>query len=113
MHLLPRLTTNIAPAVTGRPAVQRVAGCGVGAGGGSAGDVRTAADDRHAGKANAVFIDGHAEPMSLADLGYRHNPDGSIARGDDGPADPPSPDRPTNRWFSGAASDRDPPSAGR
>jgi prepilin-type N-terminal cleavage/methylation domain-containing protein/prepilin-type processing-associated H-X9-DG protein len=82
-------------------------------GGGSVGDVRTAADDRHAGKANAVFIDGHAEPMSLADLGYRHNPDGSIARGDDAPADPPAPDRPTNRWFSGAASDRDPPSAGR
>ncbi len=41
---------------------------------------RSAADPRHSGKkANALFVDAHAEAMTLKTLGYRDNPDGSIA----------------------------------
>ncbi len=40
---------------------------------------RTAVDPRHRGRGNVVFVDGHGEPMTLDALGYKANPDGSVA----------------------------------
>lgn len=40
---------------------------------------RTAADDRHRGRASVLFVDGHGQALSLKELGYRFNADGSIA----------------------------------
>lgn len=39
---------------------------------------RSAADPRHRGKATTLFVDGHAESLTLRRLGYVDNPDGSI-----------------------------------
>ena len=42
--------------------------------------MRTAADPRHSSKrANVLFVDAHAEAMNMKTLGYRDNPNGSIA----------------------------------
>ena len=62
---------------------------------------RSAPDPRHSNRANVAFCDGHVERMSLEDLGYVVNPDGSVAT--DGPGA-------TNKWFSGTGQDIDPPS---
>ena len=40
---------------------------------------RSAPDQRHAGKANVSFCDGHVESQSLKDLGYATNTDGAVA----------------------------------
>jgi prepilin-type N-terminal cleavage/methylation domain-containing protein/prepilin-type processing-associated H-X9-DG protein len=63
---------------------------------------RSAPDPRHRGQANVVFCDAHVEAMTLEDLGYVVNQDGSIAAMG-GSA--------TNRLFSGTARDDDPPPA--
>jgi len=39
---------------------------------------RSAADPRHRGNANILFVDGHVVAMTLEQLGYRFEPDGSI-----------------------------------
>ncbi len=61
---------------------------------------RSAPDPRHLGKANVAFCDGHVELLSLKDLGYVVNPDGSVAASATGA---------TNRYFSGSSTDADPP----
>ncbi len=66
-------------------------------------NARTAVDPRHAGMANAVFIDGHAERLTLEKLGYRLEADRSFTLFGGG-ANPP-----TNALFSTDATDRDPP----
>jgi len=42
-------------------------------------DYRSAADPRHRGQADVLWLDGHAGLSSLEQLGYKVNPDGSIA----------------------------------
>ncbi|MEM8756263.1 MAG: prepilin-type N-terminal cleavage/methylation domain-containing protein [Planctomycetota bacterium] len=42
---------------------------------------RSAPHDRHAGKANTVFADGHAEHIGLEDLGYETSADGAVLAG--------------------------------
>jgi len=44
---------------------------------------RSAADPRHGGRANVLFVDGHVTAESLQRLGYQIEPDGRIAN--DGP----------------------------
>lgn len=61
---------------------------------------RSAPDPRHGGKANVAFCDGHVKAMTLQDLGYVVNPDGSVAATAPGAH---------NRLFSGNREDRDPP----
>jgi prepilin-type processing-associated H-X9-DG protein len=64
---------------------------------------RSAPDPRYAGgKANVVFCDGHADSMTLEDMGYVVNEDGSVAAEDE---------RASNRLFSGTGRDTDPPIA--
>jgi prepilin-type processing-associated H-X9-DG protein/prepilin-type N-terminal cleavage/methylation domain-containing protein len=62
---------------------------------------RTAADPRHMNAANVVYCDGHVERLSLRDLGYLPNDDGSVAASGAGAH---------NRLFSGTGGDDDPPS---
>jgi prepilin-type processing-associated H-X9-DG protein len=62
---------------------------------------RSGPDARHMGKANVAFVDGHVALMTLQDMGYVVNLDGSIA------TNPPGA---TNRLFSGTGQDDDPPS---
>lgn len=61
---------------------------------------RSAPDARHSKRANVAFCDGHVALMSLQELGYVVRADGSVA------ADDPAA---SNRLFSGAARDVDPP----
>ena len=61
---------------------------------------RSAPDPRYNGRANVAFCDGHCAAMTLGALGYEVNGDGSVA---------PDGREASNRWFSGDASDRDPP----
>ena len=61
---------------------------------------RSAPDPRYRGKANVAFCDGHCAAMTLDEMGYVVNEDGSVAA--DGPAA-------SNRLFSGNARDEDPP----
>ena len=63
-------------------------------------DNRSAPDARHRQKANVGFCDGHVEAMTLADLGYIVNTDGSVA------ADAPGAN---SRLFSGSGRDDSPP----
>jgi prepilin-type N-terminal cleavage/methylation domain-containing protein/prepilin-type processing-associated H-X9-DG protein len=63
---------------------------------------RSAPDPRHNNLANVVFSDGHVVAMSLTELGYVVNADGSIAAMAAGA---------TNRLFSGSGQDDDPPPA--
>jgi len=67
-------------------------------------NARSAVDARHGHRANVLFIDGHGDPMSPYDLGYRMDPDGKFLLGTESGSDPP-----TNALFSGAGIDRDPP----
>lgn len=62
---------------------------------------RSAPHERHRGTANVSFCDGHVASLTLAELGYQKNKDGSIAF--NGPET-------TNKLFSGNVSDDDPPS---
>lgn len=39
---------------------------------------RTAADPRHRDAANILFVDGHAQAMTLERLGYRYGSNGGI-----------------------------------
>lgn len=61
---------------------------------------RSAPDPRHKGKANVAFCDGHVDAMTLEELGYITNADGTI------PATAPGAH---NRLFSGTGRDTDPP----
>ncbi|USN98166.1 MAG: prepilin-type N-terminal cleavage/methylation domain-containing protein [Phycisphaeraceae bacterium] len=57
---------------------------------------RSAPHERHAGKANVSFCDGHVDRMSLREMGYRVESDGSVAaRGEDT----------SNQMFSGTLID--------
>lgn len=57
---------------------------------------RSAPDERHGGKANASFADGHVAPMTLEEMGYAVRADGAVAaRGPDA----------SNTKFSGTLSD--------
>ncbi|MEM0983327.1 MAG: type II secretion system protein [Planctomycetota bacterium] len=69
---------------------------------------RSAPDPRYFGKALVTFADGHAVPMTLAELGYGVRPDGSVVAGFEADAG----DYPvTNRLFSGTLGDDNPPDA--
>ncbi len=57
---------------------------------------RSAPDERHQGKANTSFVDGHISAESLEELGYRVRADGAVAARGDGA---------TNRYFSGRGTD--------
>lgn len=61
---------------------------------------RSAPDPRHARKANVAFCDGHAQTMSLDELGYVTQGDGAVAAFDG---------RASNRLFSGTQRDTDVP----
>jgi prepilin-type processing-associated H-X9-DG protein len=63
---------------------------------------RSAPDPRHAKKTNVAFCDAHVEPMTLTDLGYVVNDNGSVAAMGPGT---------TNRLFSGTGQDDNPPPA--
>ena len=67
-------------------------------------NARSGVDDRHMGKANVMFIDGHGLPRSAVDLGYRRDAAGRFVLGPELKADGP-----TNAQFSGSGEDRDPP----
>jgi prepilin-type processing-associated H-X9-DG protein/prepilin-type N-terminal cleavage/methylation domain-containing protein len=62
---------------------------------------RSAPEERHLGKANVLFVDGHVQPMTLKEMGYNVLDDGTVTQ-DGGNA--------TNRLFSGNGQDDDPPS---
>ncbi len=64
------------------------------------GTTRSAPDQRHQGKANVAWLDGHVRAMTSTDLGYVREGDGSYRY-----ADP----RATNRYFTGSDRDGDPP----
>ena len=69
---------------------------------------RSAPDPRHNQQSNVAFADGHVDRMTLPDLGYEVNGDGSVGIGDTptGPGSPTnSPDRATNKLFSGNGRD--------
>lgn len=63
---------------------------------------RSAAEDRHLGKVNTLWADGHGAPLSMYDLGYRLGTDGQVIENG-------GTDAPTNKFFSGDGTDRDPP----
>lgn len=63
---------------------------------------RSAPDPRHSGKANIAFCDGHVEAMTLPDLGYLVEGDGTVAAMGAGAH---------NKYFSGTGRDDDPPPA--
>jgi prepilin-type N-terminal cleavage/methylation domain-containing protein/prepilin-type processing-associated H-X9-DG protein len=66
---------------------------------------RGGVDPRHQGRANALFVDGHARSHTPGELGYRVLADGRYADlQDQGLPDPPH-----NRKFSGSGEDLDPP----
>lgn len=62
---------------------------------------RSAPEERHMGKANVVFVDGHVQLMTLKEMGYAVDPDGTVLQNGNGA---------TNRLFSGTGQDDDPPS---
>ncbi len=66
---------------------------------------RNGAHARHAGRVNAMFLDGHAATMRLDDMGYAANNDGSFVKF--GPGTPGT--LPHNRLFSGTGNDDLPP----
>jgi prepilin-type processing-associated H-X9-DG protein len=63
---------------------------------------RSAPDPRHKHRANVAFCDGHVDALSLTDLGYVVNDDGSVAAMAPGAV---------NNLFSGTGQDDDPPPA--
>ncbi len=64
---------------------------------------RSGPAERHLKKINTLWIDGHGSVMGLYDLGYRQNPDGTLMDLGSG-GDPP-----TNKFWSGDMTDKDPP----
>lgn len=66
---------------------------------------RTAVDPRHAGRANVVYCDGHAQASTAENLGYRILPSGAYV--DVGEQNVETP--PTNKLFAGSGRDSDPP----
>ncbi|MBL8764600.1 MAG: DUF1559 domain-containing protein [Phycisphaerae bacterium] len=58
---------------------------------------------RHSKRVNTMFTDGHGATLSVDDLGYQLNADGSFK------ADAPTGGPQTNKFFSGDGTDRDPP----
>jgi prepilin-type processing-associated H-X9-DG protein/prepilin-type N-terminal cleavage/methylation domain-containing protein len=62
---------------------------------------RSAPHERHLGRANFSYCDGHVQTARAEDLGYAKNSDGSFMAWGDGT---------TNRHFSGRLEDLDPPS---
>ncbi len=69
--------------------------------GGRDGAIRSAPDERHGGKANVAWMDGHVKALASEDLGYTKEADGSYLYESIGA---------TNKFFSGTGTDRDPPS---
>ncbi len=67
------------------------------------GATRSGVDERHGGRANVAWLDGHVEAQTAEELGYITDESGRFAYADD---------RATNRHFSGIGDDRDPPSVG-
>jgi len=66
---------------------------------------RSAPDPRYAGgKANVVFCDGHCDPMTLEEMGYVVDDDGSVAG---------THEDATNQLFSGDSTDKDVPKVNR
>jgi len=65
------------------------------------GFTRSAPDERHVGKANVTFVDGHVKAMSAREMGYIEAPDGSY---------PYESEEADNSLFSGSSRDEDPPS---
>ncbi len=63
-------------------------------------DHRSGPHERHRGRANYSFCDGHVETATAEDMGYTKAADGSILAFDD---------QATNRRFSGRGTDEDPP----
>jgi prepilin-type processing-associated H-X9-DG protein len=63
---------------------------------------RSGPDARHMGKVNVAFVDGHVQLMTIQEMGYVVNADGSI---------PPDGTGANNRLFSGNGQDVDPPAA--
>lgn len=62
--------------------------------------IRSAPDERHAGKANVAWLDGHVAAKTAAELGYVQQADGSFPYQAAGA---------TNKYFSGSQRDIDPP----
>ena len=78
-------------------------------GSGDPGSLRTAVEPRHSGgRANTVFGDGHAKPMTPTELGYRTDDTGAFVNGTPD-AHIHDPAEPTNKYFSGDARNTDPP----
>ncbi len=71
---------------------------------GDPGTARAAVHPRHGRRVNVLFVDGHGAARSDTDLGYRFDGNGAYSEGIAASRDPP-----TNRWFSGTATDADPP----
>jgi len=65
------------------------------------GFTRSAPDERHLGKANTAFVDGHVKGMSAAEMGYVEGAEGSY---------PYESEEADNSLFSGSSRDDDPPS---
>jgi len=61
---------------------------------------RSGPDERHLGKANVSFCDGHVIAMTATEMGYLKNADGTIAFNGQGA---------TNKLFSGNSRNEDPP----
>ncbi len=68
---------------------------------------RSAPDPRHRKKANVAFCDGHVVAMTLEDLGYAVNRDGTVLANGTGENDVTA----HNRLFDGKGTDLDPPPA--
>lgn len=64
------------------------------------GSTRSAVDERHRGKANVAWLDGHVKATSALDLGYVRDQSGAFRYGDQAAS---------NRFFSGTQQDSDPP----
>ncbi len=61
---------------------------------------RSAIDERHAGKANVAWLDGHVAAKSAPELGYVQSTNGPFEY---------APEDATNKHFSGDSTDKDPP----
>ncbi len=71
---------------------------------GDAGSPQTAVADRHLGKANVVFCDGHCESVLPTAIGYRRKADGAYVE-----SEIEGIERPNNFYFAGTGRDDDPP----
>lgn len=69
---------------------------------------RVGADPRHAGHSTTAFLDGHADMLTVQELGYRTDSVGKQLVGFASESGDPD-DPPTNALFSGTGVDDDPP----